>query len=599
MCCLLFLRCAQIVAHDAIKKGLTLYYTADDEALSQPLMGDAIRMRQILTNLLSNAVKFTEKGEVQVSVIVEALPARQSCCCTRLPGETVVNHTCSPHHRPDEAALQAAAAAAVLAPPRPVQAPTQSLGAETCSAPPTPGTAGGPWRSADASWGASAPAETASTLQRRRSLEDPRLVPAAGGAASSGCAATAAKAAGSQRRVRISVHDTGIGIPSDVIGTLFQCFKQGSESMARRYGGTGLGLAICKRLSDLMQGSVWVESPGLDRGCTFNFCVPANFCAAAAQPQPPSQPQSQSAATESAASLQTGCTSEEAATPSRSSTELDSTQAAEDTDWSAVRQTPTAGYASSTASSGTGPSSTSGDGAPTITVSQGQFTVLPASEHQALEGRRVLIDISHPGLAQQVSQSCRQLGMQPCLCAPAADGSAATPLGQPQDLLIVSTDKASAALKSGWKGRPVVTIGDRNLLSANLYPLVVVVPEPVLHSRLANALVKSTVLLKWGSNGSKSAVPKLAHQPISPAQLADFKGWRDRGQAASITAALQQQQQQMQPLRGQYVGGQLAVLNSTQPALTQEGGLGFSGGFIRPYPYDPLGMTRRSSLDNR
>ncbi len=67
----------QIVAPDAIKKGLALYYTSDDEALAQPLVGDAIRLRQVLTNLLSNAVKFTERGEVFVHAQVEALPPSQ------------------------------------------------------------------------------------------------------------------------------------------------------------------------------------------------------------------------------------------------------------------------------------------------------------------------------------------------------------------------------------------------------------------------------------------------------------------------------------------------------------------------------------------
>jgi two-component system sensor histidine kinase/response regulator len=74
-------------------------------------------------------------------------------------------------------------------------------------------------------------------------------------------------------RVRLSVADTGVGIPPSRLDAIFLSFTQADMSTTRRYGGTGLGLTICKELVDLMGGSIQVESE-LGKGATFTLDVP-------------------------------------------------------------------------------------------------------------------------------------------------------------------------------------------------------------------------------------------------------------------------------------------------------------------------------------
>jgi signal transduction histidine kinase/DNA-binding NarL/FixJ family response regulator len=97
--------------------------------------------------------------------------------------------------------------------------------------------------------------------------------------------ADAATAEDGRARIQITVEDSGVGMDAATSARLFQPFTQADSSTTRRFGGTGLGLSIVRRLAELMDGGVAVEStPG--RGSRFTVTLRLDVAEAAPRPAP-------------------------------------------------------------------------------------------------------------------------------------------------------------------------------------------------------------------------------------------------------------------------------------------------------------------------
>jgi PAS domain S-box-containing protein len=74
-------------------------------------------------------------------------------------------------------------------------------------------------------------------------------------------------------KIRVGIGDTGIGIPSEAIGEVFDAFEQGTHGEPVGAGGLGLGLTIAKRLIELLGGSISVQSEGVGKGTRFTIVL--------------------------------------------------------------------------------------------------------------------------------------------------------------------------------------------------------------------------------------------------------------------------------------------------------------------------------------
>ena len=72
--------------------------------------------------------------------------------------------------------------------------------------------------------------------------------------------------------VEVTVHDTGIGIPEEKFGSIFEAFEQVDQSTTRKYGGTGLGLTLVKQLVEAHDGTIRISSE-LGKGTSFTFTL--------------------------------------------------------------------------------------------------------------------------------------------------------------------------------------------------------------------------------------------------------------------------------------------------------------------------------------
>jgi len=85
--------------------------------------------------------------------------------------------------------------------------------------------------------------------------------------------------------VEFVIHDTGCGINSAELPMLFIPFSQANKSVLREHGGSGLGLSICKKLINLLDGTIWVES-AVNVGSSFCVCLPLETATEPLLPSP-------------------------------------------------------------------------------------------------------------------------------------------------------------------------------------------------------------------------------------------------------------------------------------------------------------------------
>jgi len=93
-------------------------------------------------------------------------------------------------------------------------------------------------------------------------------------------------ATGNSRRARVTVTDTGIGIPPEALGTIFNLFSQAEVPISRSRGGLGIGLTLVRSLLELHGGSISARSEGIGQGCEMEVLLPVTDSHTVASTQP-------------------------------------------------------------------------------------------------------------------------------------------------------------------------------------------------------------------------------------------------------------------------------------------------------------------------
>ncbi|KAG4198014.1 hypothetical protein ERO13_A05G062700v2 [Gossypium hirsutum] len=213
----------------SLRKILTLEGNVADDVPIE-VIGDVLRIRQILTNLISNAIKFTHEGKVGVKLyVVPEPPFAKEGSQNGSAGSTANQST------------------------------TNVPKEETCTSTSQTSSDQRGFRGK----------KHEDSCQDRSQSE--RGTPVTNGTID--VTEEQAELPETTVWIRCDVYDTGIGIPENALPTLFKKYMQVSADHARKYGGTGLGLAICKQLVELMGGRLTVSSQ-VHCGSTFTFILP-------------------------------------------------------------------------------------------------------------------------------------------------------------------------------------------------------------------------------------------------------------------------------------------------------------------------------------
>ena len=195
-----------------------------DENVPELVIGDAMRVQQVLLNTINNAIKFTEKGDIMIRMYV---------------GKR--RHAEESFARANQVASES----------------DKTKDKETTTR----------------EWREEATRIGMKEAQGRATLTDWLERPKSVAMDDASTSSRDAEDGGDDMALHFYVKDTGIGLSSSSISTIFNSFQQVDLSPTRKYDGTGLGLAISQRLCEAMGGRMWAESPGLGMGSTFHFSI--------------------------------------------------------------------------------------------------------------------------------------------------------------------------------------------------------------------------------------------------------------------------------------------------------------------------------------